>query len=562
MNKADNKLQTHKRIVLGLNQKMMKIGTPDFQTLFDYYSEAQYILQDCPSQRKFAFSLTILVKQWCERLWEYEDDDFVKLKWDCLLFEARNKVLDSYLLYLEKKRDENEKFYEPRRKCFLKIGLVQALQDLIDDKLDVLSISLPPGTGKTTMEKFFHSAVIGWFPKDYNLFFSHSSDITRMYYDGVLSILTDDTEYTWKEIFPNVEVTSTNAKMGTINVGAYKPFQNLMTASVGSELAGKVRCSKFLFVDDLIGKIEEALNPNTLNKLWGIYSTDARQRKVAGCKELHLATRWSVHDPIGRLQRAYEGNDRCRFIAVPDINPETGESNFMFDKNPFTVEFYNDQEKLMDEVTYSCLYKNDPIEREGLLYPEESLRRYMNLPNGDPDEILVQCDTKGKGTDFMVMPCLYRYGDDYYCVDVVCNKDADYENQYNSLANLIVMHKVQNGDFESNMGGDRVAEEVNKRVEKMGWICNITSTPTESNKEARIFQTANWVKQHVLFKDKSCYPSKGDYATMMEQLKTYYVAGKNPNDDIPDVFANLAIRVTGARKVAKVEAVFNPFRSY
>lgn len=555
-------IDQHKSIVRGLNQRLTSMGVPDFQMLYYYYSEAGHILEDCPDERPFAFSLTTMVKEWCDRLWSEPDDDFMKLKWDCILMEARNKLLDSYLIYLEKNRDQSEKFYEPRRSCFLRIGLIQALQDLIDDKLDVLSVSLPPGTGKTTQLKFFHSAIIGWFPKDYNLFFSHSSDITRMYYDGVLSILTDHSEYTWSEIFPDLEVTSTNAKMGTINVGPYKPFQNLMTASVGSEMAGKVRCSKMLFVDDMVGKIEEALNPNILNKLWNIYSTDARQRKVTGCKELHLATRWSVHDPIGRLQRSYAGNDRCRFIAVPDIDPETGESNFMFDVNPFTVEFYHDQQKLMDEVTYRCLYKNDPIEREGLLFPEDSLRRYTNLPSAPPDEILIQADCKGKGTDFMAVPCLYRYGDDYYAEDCVCNREADYEIQYNAVADLIVRNEVTSGDFEANMGGDRVMEEVNKRVEERGWVCNLTATPTESNKEARIFQTANWVKQHVLFKDKSKYAAKSDYATMMEQLMTYSVTGKNPNDDVPDVFANLAIRVTGARKIAKVEAVFNPFRSY
>lgn len=58
----------------------------------------------------------------------------------------------------------------PRRKQFIKIGLIEALQGMIDDKYDILCISLPPGTGKTTIEKFFHSAVIGWYSNGYNLF--------------------------------------------------------------------------------------------------------------------------------------------------------------------------------------------------------------------------------------------------------------------------------------------------------------------------------------------------------------------------------------------------------
>ena len=260
-----------------------------------------------------------------------------------LLMEAQNRQVDAYFLYLEKNREPKEKFYQPRRKVFLKHGIIQGFQDLIDGNLDILCISLPPGTGKTTAEKFFHSAVVGWFPSDYSLFYSHSGDITRMYYDGVYQIVTDSQEYTWGEVFPGLKVTSTNAKSQQFNVGKYKPFPSLQTASVGSENAGKVRASKFLLVDDMIGKLEEALNKNILDKLWSAYAVDARQRKTNDtdgnfCKEIHIATRWSVHDVIGRIQRAYEGNPRVRAIAVPDIDPETGESNFLYDIGGFTAE--------------------------------------------------------------------------------------------------------------------------------------------------------------------------------------------------------------------------------
>ena len=153
----------------------------------------------------------------------------------------------------------------------------------------------------------------------------------------------------------------------------------------------------------------------------------------------------------------------------------------------------------------------------------------------------------------MVMPCFYRYGDDYYLEDVVCSKESDYEIQYQALVNLILRNKMQAAEFESNMGGDRVAEETNKRVTDNGWLCNITTKATESNKEARIYQTANGVKQHVLFKDKAEYDPKSDYGVFMSQLLSYSVSGKNPNDDVPDVLANHALKVTGAGKTAVVE---------
>ena len=471
------------------------------------------------------------------------DVRFEDLYWQALKFEAPH-LFDSYLLYLERKRIERDRFYSPKRKQLNKLGLIQALQDMEDDKTDILSISMPPGTQKTTLEKFFASWVIGRHPDDFSLFFSHSGDITRMFYDGVLDITTNSDEYCWSEIFPEVKFHSTNAKKETINFNKYKPFSNMQCTSVGSKNAGKVRANRYLYCDDLIGGIEEALNKNILDKLWRIYGTDAKQRKMDGCKEIHIATRWSVHDVIGRLKDIYDGNDRAKFIAVPDIDPVTGESNFDYKYNGFSVEFFHDQEKTMDEITYRCLYKNEPIEREGLLYTDEELRRFITLPITEPDAVWGICDTKNKGTDFLFLPCMLQYGNDFYLTECVCDDNSNYGIQYERTSDLIVNTGMQQCQFESNNGGDRVALEVSKLVEEKGGRCNITTKYTESNKETKIIVNADWVKKHVLFRDREHYTPKEDYGKMMGFLLSYSVRGKNPHDDVPDGLATFALFVT------------------
>ena len=467
------------------------------------------------------------------------------------------------IFFLKRKKDK----YNPKRKTIKRfITDIKKLEDdycqciYIDDESHLYITDDYIITHNTTALKFFASWIIGKHPRDYSLFFSHSGDITRMFYDGVLDITTSE-EYKWSEIFPEVKLRDTNAKAEKMDFGKYKPFYSLQCTSVGSKNSGKVRCNRYLYCDDLIGGIEEALNKARLDNLWNIYSVDARQRKLnEQVKEIHIATRWSVHDVIGRLKALFAGNNRAKFIAIPDLDPETGESNFNYKYNGMSKEFFEAQALVMDEVSYKCLYKNEPIEREGLLFPEDSLRRYFALPKETPDEIIGQCDTKGKGTDYMVLPCLYRYGDDYYCEDAVCNNSADYEQQYQNLSRIIVENQMNSCDFERNAGGDRVALEVSKRVSEMGWICNITDTPTETNKEARIYQCSNWIKQHILFKDKSMYSPKSDYGNMMSLLVSYSVSGKNPVDDVPDCFATFALRITKGSRVAKVEAIANPFR--
>lgn len=515
-------------------------GLNTYKALHDYLEMAKAIAEpDGDDDLAYALKMTREIKEIVPRL--PLTQEFNDLYWQAMLFEAPY-LFDSYLLYLERKRERKEKFYAPKRVQLNKHGLIQAMQDLEDDKLDILSISMPPGTQKTTLEKFFASWIIGRHPEDYSLFFSHSGDITRMFYDGVIDITTNDSEYCWNEIFPNVRLQATDAKRETINFNKYKPFANLQCTSVGSKNAGKVRCNRYLYCDDLIGGIEEALNKNILDKLWRIYGTDARQRKLnEQVKEIHIATRWSVHDVIGRLKMLYDGNDRSKFISVPDIDPETGKSNFEYEFNGMSVAFFNDQALAMDDISYRCLYKNEPIEREGLLYTEDELRRFVTLPATEPDAILGICDTKNKGTDFLFLPCMLQYGDDYYCVDCICDDNSNYGVQYERTSDLIVNNNMQQCEFESNNGGDRVALEVNKKVEEKGGRCNITTKYTSSNKETKIIVNADWVKKHVLFKDKELYLPKDDYGKMMSFLLSYSVAGKNLHDDVPDGLASFAL---------------------
>lgn len=412
-------------------------------------------------------------------------------------------------------------------------------------------------THNTTLEEFFIPWVIGRHIDDYNIFASHSGGICRMFYDAV-DALTSSPEYKYADIFPTVKRYSSNAKEMQLNFGDYKPFKSLSCVSIEQKLAGRVRANRYLLNDDLCSGIEEAVSKPRLDKLWQSYSVDLLQRRIDRCKELHVCTRWSVHDVIGRVMRKNANNPRARFIAVPDIDPETGESNFNYKYGVgFSKEYFEDVANTMDDVSYKCLYKNEPVEREGLLYPEDSLRRYVALPDRDPDSITGICDTKNKGTDYMFLPCMKQYGNDYYMDDCICSDEADYEIQYQRIADIIIQNRMQMIDFESNNGGDRIGTEVEKRIQGKQ-ACGITMHYTTQNKETKIIVNAEWVKKHVLFKDDSLYSPKSDYGKAMSMLKTYTVAGKNANDDVPDGLAQFA-QFVGNITGAQTEIMDSPF---
>ena len=469
--------------------------------------------------------------------------DCDELYWRLLLLEAQNRQVDSYFLYLEKNREPERRFYEPRREQFLKFGIPQGMQGLIDDDYDLLTISMPPGSGKSTAGIYFLSACMGWWPDMPNLASAHSGILTRSFFDGVNQILTDTYDYTWHEIFPGVKFdprSGTNSKEQTINVGSPKRFKSLTCRAINASLTGATRCEKILYADDLCSGIEEALSRERLDKLWQTYNTDLKTRKKDRCKEIQIATRWSVSDCIGHLQAEHENDPRAKFISVPALD-ENGESNFNYKYGVgFSKEYFEDMQKSMDDVSFRCLYMNQPIEREGLLYHEDELRRYLTLPSGKPDAILSIADTKNKGTDYFVQPVMYVYGDDFYMEDVICSDESDYEIQYEKSVMKVISNKVDALRVESNNGGSRVAFEINKRLKDQGYYCNVTENYTTKNKETKIIVFAPWVKQHVLFKDKSLYSPKDDYGVFINQLITYTVAGKVLHDDVPDALAMFA----------------------
>ena len=449
---------------------------------------------------------------------------------------------DAYCQYIEKNRDPRKRFYLPRRKQLLPV--VRSLQRLMDDEIDLLGISLPPGVGKTTLAIFLLTWVAGRWPEEPNLTGSHSNAFVRGVYDECLRIFDENGEYLWHDVFPGNGVSNTNAKDYRIDLGKRKRFETLEFTSIGSGNAGLYRAGRLLYCDDLISGLEIALSKDRLDKLWETYTTDLRQRKIGDhCKELHIATRWSVNDVIGRLERQYEGTNRAEFIAVSALNADD-ESNFEYLYGVgFSTAFYREQREVMADTEWRALYMNQPIEREGLLYHPDELRRYFELPDREPDGIICVCDTKDKGSDYCAMPIAYQYGQDYYIEDVVFN-NGNPENVEAEIVTKLLKHKVHMGRFESNSAGGRVAQSVQEEVRRKGGRTKITTKYTTQQKETKIIMASPFVKEHILFKDASVIKDK-EYRSFLNNVCGWTMDGKQKHDDGPDSLAMMADYVQG-----------------
>lgn len=480
-------------------------------------------------------------------------EKFYNLHKRSLLFDAPIDF-DAYMQYVEFDREPTKRFYLPRRKLIKPI--VDAMQDLEDDVLDLLSISQPPGTGKTTLGIFFLTWIMGKYPSMPNLASAHSDKLTRSFYDGVIAIITDP-EYLWADVFPTVKIVGTNSKDETIDLDKSKRFKTLTCRSIDGSLTGATRCEKLLYADDLVSGIEEALSKDRLDNLWGKYTNDLKSRKKLGCKELHIATRWSVHDPIGRLERQYKGNPRARFLAFPALD-ENDESNFDYKFGVgFDTKYFLDMRDILDDVSWKCLFMNEPVEREGLLFPDEELNYYNGvLPDTEPVRKYFACDVAWGGGDALSAPFAYEYSDgSVYIPDVIFNK-GDKTVTRPIVVGKLKLHLPHQNRFEANNGGDEYCDAVDEELKKENIRLNLThrKAPTTQSKLSRIIQAAPDIKKFY-FLDKK-HRTK-EYNAFMKELTSFMQTGKNKHDDAADSLAILSTLI--AHPVGLVEVFKRPF---
>ena len=466
-------------------------------------------------------------------------DEMLDLYYKTHLFDAPH-FFDSFCIYIEKDRAPDKQFYLPRRKQLRRVA--QGIQDLEDGKLHTLGVSLAPGVGKTTIAEFGLAWTSGRNPFMGNLVGSHNNSFLAGVYGEMLRIFDPLGEYKWGDVFPGLSVIATNAKDLMIGLGYNKSddmrFKTLqMGGSLGSQLAGRVRAHNWLYLDDPVDGIETAMSRDRLDKLWQTVTDDFFQRGIGNrVKRLVIGTRWSLVDPIGRLEEYYSDDHKARFIKEPVLD-ENDESRFDYPYGlGYTTKQLHQQRDMMDEASFLAIYQQQPIEREGRLYDPQELRRYFQLPDKEPDSILAICDTKEQGADYCVCPVFYQYGNDFYLESVICD-NSKVEVVQERVAQILVTHKVKQCRIESNRGGTIFAQNVEKRVKELGGLTSVNTKWTQSNKETRVQINSALVKERVLFKDESLYQQNREYRDFMNQTTSYSMMGKNKHDDTVDALA-------------------------
>lgn len=484
-----------------------------------------------PLIQKFRRGMTVLLRA--------GEEDALKHLRRSYFMTARD-YFDDFAIAMEWDRPVSQRFYAPRRKQLMRI--TTQLQRFAEEEIDILCVSMPPGVGKTGLAQFYLDFLVGRNPVAGNLIASHNTTFLRGLYEETLRELDPDGEYCWHEIFPERRIVKTNALDLKIDVDKPRRFSSFQFRSIQGGNAGISRAEYpgILYCDDIIEGIEEAMSEERLEAKWQKVNTDLIQRMIGQPRIpriLMIATRWSVRDPIGRLQSAYESDPRAVFLTMPALDAHD-KSNFDYGNNKgYTTENLLKIRELMDNASFAALYQNTPVERSGILYPVDELQRYFDLPSEEPDAVWAVCDTKNKGDDYFCMPIALQYGDKFYIDFFICDNKTP-EVVEPRLVDALLKYNVKLARFESNSAGGRIAENVQNKVKERDGITKITTKYSTANKETRIIVDSAFVKEHFLFRDVSKYTA--EYRLAMNFLVSYTMSGKNKHDDVPDAMSMLA----------------------
>lgn len=496
----------------------------------------------------------------------------VNWEYDLLWLEAKERF-ESFMLYLEKRRPVEERFYQPRIIPLRRVA--NGIQDLVDDKLDELFVNCPSRVGKTQIVKLGFVWYGSKFPEKSNLYTAYSDKITGGFYDGILEIMTDPT-YTYADIFPeNVEKKLiTDGKDTTIDLIRKKTYPTFTMRSIYGTLNGACDCSGMGVSDDLFSGIEEALSLDRQITVWGKFDNNFMKRLKRKAKLINMGTRWAPLDVQGRRRNLLENkpeykNRRWNAIVIPALN-ENEESNFDYPYNlGYSTEDYlmirSSFEENDDMASWYAQDQQEPIDRHGALFTTDNMKYFnptQDLPDRVPDRIFAAVDPAYGGGDFVAMPICYQFSTDYFVVDVVYN-NGDKETTVPEVTQRIAFHlekfapKTAEVHFEETKTTMEYRTLCQEEWKNLNAPVNATydAAPNNISKVDRIKNHAPDIRK-LYFIDRD-HRTK-EYNQYFQNILTFKTEGKNKHDDGIDATAQLCDMIYGRRKTRNTVIIQSP----
>lgn len=542
------------------------------KTVENFIQFSYKFLQDNPNHRDDVLEISKKIKKGCfERILEQREkekthvnaSDLVRINmrsatlsdnyWNVIRLESLY-VFESFIIAMERFRPPAKRFYNPRKMTLSTV--VEDLQGLEDGKYKFCGLSMPSRTGKSTICLLFLSWIALKRPNSHNALGGHSGILARGFFKELLNFITSE-EYAFKDLYeyhhPNQTILQDkSADEYTINLGSPDRFSTITCRGIDGTWTGAVDVSKdgYLYVDDLVRDREHSLSPVRMENTYQEYLNKMVDRKNDGARELMVGTRWSVEDPLGRIEARFKNDPQYFFRKIPALD-ENDNSNFNYTRNGFSSEYYIDMREKLDKAEWLAKFQQAPFVREGLTFPVEELRFFDGNVPDDEHRTLAAIDPAFGSGDSLSMPICMDFGDNFKFVIDWVHDSRTIAYTIPLIADKIEVHHITEIQIEKNRGGDLFADKLQKELDDRGiYFCkiNLRNAPVKMSKEDKISGYSDFIKRHLQFLKPSknvvenvLYRASDQYRKALDEMTMFSAEGRNPHDDAADAITQLAM---------------------
>jgi predicted phage terminase large subunit-like protein len=230
-------------------------------------------------------------------------------------------------------------------------------------------------------------------------------------FGGVVKGSAFQGQITGKSTLPSFEQPILNVKLRG-DVRQVSQFQTHMgggmfSVGIGGSITG--RGADLLLVDDFVKNAEEAESSSTLDAIWDWFISTAYTRLEPNASVIILATRWNMHDLIGRVMEYSKTSDKkWQVITLPALalegdilGREPGEALW---PERYPVSELDEKRAILGTYFWQALYQQNPVKKEDASASPEDIKYVDILPHPSHMRHLRSWDTGATegGGDFTV----------------------------------------------------------------------------------------------------------------------------------------------------------------
>ena len=405
------------------------------------------------------------------------------------------------------------------KRLFLK-EIADALQEIEEDKIDSLSVSMPPRAGKSYVTSLFCAWTIGRNPVKSVMRNTCTATLYLKFSYDVRTIVKSEK---FRQIF-EVTLSKDKSNLQGWNTGITK-MVSYFGAGVGGTIIG-FGASNVGITDDLYRGLEDALSDTVNDRIiqWKEATHDSRFE--SGCKRIDIGTRWSINDVIGRNMEN-DVYDKSIIVRALDDNDKS------FCEDVLTSEEYIDKRKKTPPEIWAAEYQQNPVDLKGRLFSDlleirpEQFEELLPKMEG----FIAYCDVSDQGNDYTSLAIAGMLGNKVYIVDYLFSR-SNTDVTIPMVAEKLNKWNVNYCRIESNSMGAMFSRSVQKLTKT-----KILQVHNSTNKITRIIMQSAFVLNTMVF----VRYENPDCTLFIENVLSFSKEGKNKNDDAPDTLAGLSM---------------------